>query len=188
MDFFYQRSKKKTTDNFDIVENSGSAESPKNHPKSISPPQDLIIPSPPPLPNNVLLESMANKNTLDDNLDDTESDDSEKFLSVKKLGKIDQIIYNSDSNSELECRVYVICKDNVPMYYCEEEENAHKIMWNLAKELKEELIKNDNNYNYYLCTEDYDDEVSLIGVYKNWLIPYENIFNKFTYYKVEKYL
>ena len=53
---------------------------------------------------------------------------------------------------------------------------------------QEDLIKNDNNYNYYLCTEDYDDEVTLIGVYKNWIMPYENIMSKFTYYKVAKYL
>ena len=188
MDFFYQRSTKKTTDNFDIVENSDSAKSPKNLPKSISPPQDLIIPPPPPLPNNALLESIAKKNTLDDDLSDTDSNSEEETFNVKKIAKIDQIIYDSDSNSEIENDIYVICKDDMPMYYCEEKENAHKIMWNLAKELKEELIKNDNNYNYYLCTEDYDDEVSLIGVYKNWILPYENVMNKFTYYKVEKYL
>lgn len=188
MDFFYQRSKKKTTDNFDIIENSDSTESPKNLPKSISPPPDLIIPPPPPLPNNALLETMAQKNTLDNNLDDTDSNSEGESFDVKKIAKIERIIYESDSDSDLESDIYVICKDDLPLYHCDDQEEAHKIMWNLAKELKEELIKNDNNYNYYLCTEDYDDEVTLIGVYKNWIMPYENIMSKFTYYKVQKYL
>jgi len=195
MDFLFSRSKKPSNDNFNII-----PETPSNSPaKNIVPSTENIVPSllpkailkseikiptPPPLPPNAILNKMA----MEDNFNDSDSDNSYNFSSPedKKLGDIlDKVA--DDIIEQLNSYIYIVCQDDIPIYHCDNREKAHKIMWSLATKEKYKIIIDNPDYNFYLCTQDYDDEVEIVGTYKNWFLNYESNFTKFNCYKVEKY-
>ena len=79
--------------------------------------------------------------------------------------------------------IYYICF----ISYCENFAIANKTMWDLAKKEQLKIIQENPNYNFYLCTEDIDNEVILFGIFKNWFLNYEKIFGKFNCYKIHKH-
>ena len=158
--------------------------------KQASPINNTVrIPTPPPLPPSCSSPFYDSKNLIKilekNEFDDNESDNSYSSSSDKREDILDKVA--DEIIAQLSSNIYVICKDDEPISYCDSEEKAHEIMWKIAGKSKAEIIFKNPGYNFYLCTEDYDDEVDIVGTYKNWFLNYENIFTRFNYYKVEKY-
>jgi len=80
--------------------------------------------------------------------------------------------------------IFVICDNSEPISYCTNEIDAKKKIWELAWDKKKIAIINNNDYNYYLSTED-KTSVQLCAIYKNWLVSYEKILDTFTYYQID---
>lgn len=147
------------------------------------------IPTPPPLPPSCISPVSDSENLIKilekNEFDDNESDNMYSSSTDKREDILDKVA--DEIIAQLNSDIYVICKDDEPITYCDSEEKAHEIMWKIARKSKAENIFKNPDYNFYLCTEDYDNEVDIIGTYKNWFLNYENIFVRLNYNKVEKY-
>ena len=76
---------------------------------------------------------------------------------------------------------YMSLVEMVSPSHCKTRDEADAIIWELANKLRSEQM--DYSYNYFLCTE-YENEVTVYGMYKNWILSYDRKFGTFSYLKI----
>ncbi len=100
---------------------------------------------------------------------------------LDKATQIDKNFLDSTNNS-----IFVICKDGIPLSYCNNKDTASKyILKSVWNEKSKQLLEN-SDYNYNIVIEE-PSLVYLCSSYKNWFITYDNILCEFSYHKI-KYL
>ena len=98
-----------------------------------------------------------------------------------KATQIDKNFLDSTNNS-----IFVICKDGIPLSYCNNKDKASKYILKAVWNEKSKQILENSDYNYNIVIEK-PSLVYLCSSYKNWFITYDNILCEFSYYKI-KYL
>ena len=89
------------------------------------------------------------------------------------------------SNEALIPIIYVICKNGIPVTYCDAEHDAKKLMNKLAWDCKAEYVLTNSDYNYYLSIND-PTCISLSRTYTNWILSYDMHLDEFAYFKISK--
>ena len=80
--------------------------------------------------------------------------------------------------------LYVICKNNIPVTFCDNKSDASTHLLKLAWEEKGLKIINNSDYNYHIVIENHS-LVYLYCNYKNWLLSYDKILCEFSYHKIK---
>jgi len=151
---------------FSIVDTPTSPGTDISSPKSTKSLPDLT---------NIPHQAIPNRSGAPPSLTMSYSDENLYLSSTSDASNIDYEL-NRQSNA-----IYIISRDREPISYCKTKDEANSIIWELANKLRSEQI--DYSYNYFLCTE-YENEVTVYGMYKNWIISYDRKFGTFSYLKI----
>ena len=118
---------------------------------------------------------------VDTKFSDSESDNSSKSETAHKaLMKKQNAYYSAQEDSD----IFVICKNNIPISYCNNEKSASEHILQLAWEEKGAKILENSDYNYYIVVES-QSLVYLCCTFKNWLLSYDNTLSEFSYHKIK---
>ena len=132
----------------------------------------------------------------DNECDDKECMDENKW---KNLDVATAAMKMCDNECEQECvddkcnekcdekcnkDLYVICKNNIPITFCDNKSNAGAHILKLAWEEKGLNLINNSDYNYYIVIENHS-LIYLYSKYKNWLLSYDKILCEFSYHKIK---
>ena len=98
-----------------------------------------------------------------------------------KATQIDKNFLDSTNDS-----IFVICKDGIPLSYCNSKDKASKYILKAVWNEKSKQLLENSDYNYNIVIEE-PSLVYLCSSYKNWFITYDNILCEFSYHKI-KYL
>ena len=83
----------------------------------------------------------------------------------------------SDTTFNAEDNIFVICENNIPIFYTNQETEAKDHIKSLTLKKKADLLIENSDYNYYITLE--ENSMSLWSIYKNWIISFDK-----THYKL----
>jgi len=118
---------------------------------------------------------------VDTKFSDSESDNPSASETAHKASMKKQNAYYS---AQEDSDIFVICKNNIPILYCNKEKSASDHILQLAWEEKGAKILENSDYNYYIVVES-QSLVYLCCTFKNWLLSYDNTLSEFSYHKIK---
>ena len=130
--------------------------------------------------NNSEPENNVNGNNVNEDNEDNKSDD---YDNVSVLSDDQEDDYFLKLNTEKT--VYVITQDNIPLLYVNTIEDAHSMMWALARNYRTHWF---NNYNTYIREGSSQNKIEISGNYRYLLIFYERLLCTFEVHPVHEIL
>jgi hypothetical protein len=91
---------------------------------------------------------------------------------------INNTTFNAEDN------IFVICENNIPILYTNQETEAKDHIKSLTLKKKHDLLIENSDYNYYITLE--ENSISLWSIYKNWIISFDKLIVEYAYYSIKK--
>ena len=119
-----------------------------------------------------------------DNESDNECKNDCKNECVKEECVKEECVKEECVKEECNKDLYVICKNNIPITFCDNKSDAGAHVLKLAWEEKGLNLIVNSDYNYYIVIENHS-LIYLYSKYKNWLLSYDRILCEFSYHKIK---
>ena len=120
-----------------------------------------------------------------DSASDNDSNSSQKNKSeTQNIIKVHQEAMNKKELYNSFPDIFAICKNNIPIGYCNNHKSAWDYILKLAWEEKGLRMLENSDYNYYITVES-KSLVYLCCTFKNWLLSYDNTLAEFSYHEIK---